>query len=138
VRMVIIDSNKHEVERWLNYWKGFAGAMDRIYAMPAHNWGNQVKVAADKMPCDNNHACVFPFSSMAIHVNGEVGLCNADYNAVVNMGNISNDKIKEIWNNAEYEKIRKIHLEGNKNSINLCDQCNIWERNYIENEKTQE
>ena len=132
VRMVIIDSNKHEVDDWMKFWTKYAGAADRVYAMPAHNWGNQVNIGAAGGSRPNGSACIFPFSSMAVHVNGEVGLCNADYNATVNMGDISRKSIRDVWNGDEYRKIRKIHLEGGKDGLKLCNGCAIWDRTYLE------
>ncbi len=133
VRMVIIDSNKHEVDDWMKFWTRLASPADRVYAMPAHNWGNQIKIDGAADPLHNAAACIFPFSSMAVHVNGEVGLCNADYNASISMGNISTHSIKEVWNSKEYKKIRKIHLEGRKDCLKLCSGCVIWDRTYLEN-----
>ncbi len=132
VRMVIVDSNKHEVDDWIKFWTKLASSIDRVYAMPAHNWGNQIKISGAVNSAHNTTACIFPFSSMAVHVNGEVGLCNADYNASVSMGNISTQSIKEVWNSKKYKNIRKIHLEGLKDNIKLCDGCVIWDRNYLE------
>ncbi|MFZ5988614.1 MAG: radical SAM/SPASM domain-containing protein, partial [Bacillota bacterium] len=131
IRMVIIDENKEEVEEWIQYWTGFVSEKDRVYAMPAHTWGNQLKQdkSATYQAIQNN-PCVFVFSSIAMHVNGEIGLCNVDYNIKHAMGDFTKQSIKEIWNGPEFNRVRELHAAGRKNNISLCKGCNIWDREY--------
>lgn len=133
IRMVIIDENKEEVEEWIQYWTRFVSEKDRVYAMPAHTWGNQLnqEKSATYQAIQNN-PCVFVFSSIAMHVNGEIGLCNVDYNVKYAMGDFTKQSIKEIWNGPEFNRVREFHAAGRKNNISLCEGCNIWDREYKE------
>lgn len=133
IRMVILKENEHEVEEFLRFWGERKGVEDRVYAMPAHTWGNQIQL---KGICHDNNPitepCVFLFSSMAIHADGRVSLCNADYGIKYLMGDLREKSIKEIWNDEPYNRIRKLHSEGLRDEIDLCIGCNLWNRNYLE------
>ena len=47
-RMIIMDSNRHEVKDWMNFWSSKVGSNDQVYAKEAHTWGNQLSKENDE------------------------------------------------------------------------------------------
>lgn len=130
VRMVIVDENKHELARWMDYWKAqIDPVLDRVYAKPAHTWGNQLGHEKETMVARyRERPCVSPFSSMAIQVDGRVPLCAVDYNVKHPMGDFSKQSIKEIWQGDGFRHVRELHASRRRNEIAMCRGCHIWER----------
>jgi len=136
IRMVILKENEHEVKAFMDYWEKKTQKQDRVYAMPAHTWGNQI--ALEGMNTSEKtilEPCVFLFSSMAMHVNGKVSLCNADYGIKYLMGDFALQSMKEIWNGDLYSKVRALHANGKRNEIDLCVGCDLWNRIFIESDQ---
>lgn len=129
VRMVLQEANQHEEEQWRKFWTGKIGPQDHVYSKPMHNWGNQLG-SYERHNEDGNYSgrpCISPWSTMAIHADGQVGLCGCDYNTVVPMGNLKNQTIVEIWRSQRYEAARRLHEIGDRDSIPICIGCNIWD-----------
>ena len=62
---------------------------------------------------------------MFIHSDGVVTPCCNDAARVLNMGNIFEQSVKEIWNSVKYQKFRKLHIEGNGMKISPCNSCSL-------------
>lgn len=132
IRMVIMDKNRHEVKKWLAFWRPKVSKKDKVYAKPVHTWGNQIgKEKEDMVVKYADKPCVSPFSTIVIKVEGKVPLCGADYNIKNIMGDFSRQTIKEIWNAESYEKVRSLHANKQRNEIPMCRGCHIWDPNLI-------
>ena len=46
---------------------------------------------------------------------------------VVNLGNVKDNSLIEIWNSEKFRKIRNHHSLGNRNKIDICVGCQIWD-----------
>ena len=64
--------------------------------------------------------CINPFLEVNIMPNGDVVTCR-DY-IDVKVGNISENKLLDIWNNEKYVKFRKLLIE-NKGLLPQCTRC---------------
>lgn len=136
VRMVLLDKNKHELDTWFDFWRPLLRAGDRVYAKPAHSWGNQLagheKMAESIRPKDySGQPCISPWSTMIIKVNGDIPLCPVDFQCRFFMGNLRNSSIKEIWHCDGFEKVRAKLLAGQRDELGLCKDCYLWDRSTI-------
>lgn len=132
IRMVIMKENRHELEDWLRFWKSKIGKYDKVYAKPMHTWGNQLGEEASEMVSKYaDKPCVTPFSSMVIKVDGCVPLCAVDYNVRYLMGDFSNQSIKEIWTGDHFSRLRSQHCNKERNKIDMCRGCHIWEEELL-------
>jgi radical SAM protein with 4Fe4S-binding SPASM domain len=130
IRMVELPQNISQKQDWLKFWNDKISNADRAYTMPMHNWGNQLGEDNDKVKYYADKACISPFSSMAIHSDGKIGICGADYNTKNFMGDFSKDSIQDIWQNAKFSGVRQCHLNKNRNQYDICRGCDIWDRSY--------
>lgn len=135
LRMVVVDENQHEVDGWLKYWSEQVKEQDRVYAMPLHTWGNQLKKErAEKIAFYADKPCVTPFSTISMHADGEIGLCGVDYNSKHLMGDFAKQSLKEVWIGECFSRVRELHANSRRNEIMLCRGCDLWEREYNEAE----
>lgn len=132
LRMIEQKENKFESESWLFFWKSKVDLEkgDMVYVMPLHSWGNQLNTESiDKVEYMSSFACISPFSSMAIHYDGKVGICGVDYGSKHLLGDFSKNSIEYIWQEG-FKKARELHLNSKRNDIWLCRGCDLWDRNY--------
>ncbi|MBO06126.1 MAG: hypothetical protein CMI58_03700 [Parcubacteria group bacterium] len=59
--------------------------------------------------------------------NGEVTICDADFNGLMSLGNIKNTSLKEIWDGDGYQEVLKTHREKNYEKYELCRTCTDWD-----------
>lgn len=130
IRMIRQESNIDEFESYKNYWEstGLLSSNDRVYYHNIFNWGGQLDEYSSISHNTEKHLpCVSLWSLMPIFANGDVPMCNVDFNANQKMGNVSSNSIAEIWNSDEMRDTRNLHLNGLKEMIHMCKDCNVWE-----------
>lgn len=130
IRMVELPQNISEKKRWLEFWNEKISKHDKAYTMPMHNWGNQLGEDENKVKFYADKPCTSPFSSMAIHSDGKIGICAADYNTKNYMGDMSKQSIADIWQNDKFKDVREAHINKNRNKYDICRGCDIWDRSY--------
>ena len=113
VRMIRQESNYNEWEEYLSFWKKYASDQDRIYFHNIFNWGNQLENYKPMQESfEPNLPCVALWSLMVIFANGDVPLCNVDYNNKYPTGNVMKNSIKEIWHSMVINQRREWHLKN--------------------------
>jgi len=63
-----------------------------------------------------------------INYEGSLVLCCNDYNGVVNVGNVADDSIVNIFNHPRLVHYRKTLETGNREGLELCDRCDMRTR----------
>jgi len=128
IRMIRQESNYSEWDDYYNFWKKYASEQDRIYYHNIFNWGGQLdNFKSMESSYEPNLPCVALWSLMVFFANGDVPLCNVDYNNKYPTGNIMESSIKNLWTSKIMNARRKLHLNGNKKDISLCTNCNVWD-----------
>jgi len=140
VRMVLQEGNINELGDWTDFWSSKLKTGDRVYAKPMHSWGNQLRTYNEltrhaEGKDYSRQACVSPWSTLVVKVNGDVPLCPVDFKCRFLMGNINKKSVKDIWLTKRFMDIRDQLLSGKRNEVKLCRNCYLWDRGtIIENE----
>lgn len=133
MRMIRQQSNQHEWASYKSFWEQHLAPTDRIYYHNIFNWGGQldgfVPIAGSREP---NLPCVALWSLMVIFGNGDVPLCNVDFNNKCPVGNVREHSIEELWRSETLAEYRQLHLENKKHGISLCENCNVWDEPTLE------
>ena len=122
-RMLVNETNKHEEKDFYSYWKNKS---DKVLTTFMHNWGGQIdeKLIHQNTANSFSSVCYFPFSQCFIQLDGSVRICCLDVNGTEIFGDIKTNSIKEIWNNSNFNELRKNLLNGNKDKLpKLCQEC---------------
>lgn len=121
MQMVVDRTNMHEVEEYERLWGDKA---DRIFCKDMHNFLVQkTSVYGDSLSDKQVRRCMMPFLAMLFFWNGKVGLCCWDYDNTLELGNIENESLLDIYNNKEFTKIRKAMRGKDCKQVKPCNIC---------------
>ena len=139
IRMIRQESNMNEWDDYYKFWEPLVSGKDRVYYHNIFNWGGQLdNFKAVEKSYEPNLPCVALWSLMVFFANGDVPLCNVDYNNKYPTGNVMNSSIKEIWKSKVINDRRKLHMTSQKSEISLCKNCNVWDEVHGEEMVSQE
>ncbi len=69
--------------------------------------------------------CPSPFYSLSVHMDGDVGVCCADWHHKTSVGSIADRSLKDIWNGPELAEFRLQQLTRSWRNIAACQGCEI-------------
>ena len=128
IRMIRQEENKNEWDDYYKFWSKYASDQDRIYYHNIFNWGGQLDgFKSIEKSFEPNLPCVALWSLMVFFANGDVPLCNVDYNNKFPTGNVIESSIKDLWSSQIMNARRKLHMTDNKKQISICANCNVWD-----------
>jgi len=131
IRMTIQPANQDEFDDVMSFWRGKLGPNDSVYGKVLHTWGNSDRNYSLAEGYDfarlNESPCISPWTSLIILTDGRVPLCCCDYNASINLGNVRDSSIKELWQAQKFETIRRAHATQGRNAIPMCVNCTTWD-----------
>lgn len=122
VSMVLMKNTKKELEDYKKFGV-------KVLGVDAVGYGELVEypLKDDKYPKYFNpeFVCAQPFQRMFVMWDGVVTPCCVDNDRDLAMGDAKKDKLKDIWHNEKYERLRKTHANGKYYKIPLCRRCYI-------------
>lgn len=75
--------------------------------------------------------CPKLIDEIAVYCDGEVALCNHDWNRKDSIGNVKEESIENIWKNNKYVELRRRHACGEVGSDTICSKCDHWKAYYM-------
>ena len=126
VRMIRQESNKDEWPAYRDFWRSNLESTDRIDYRNLHNWGGQLVNFKPLVQAQTEKPCIALWSLMVIFANGDVPMCNVDYNNRHPLGNVREQKIGALWQSVEQGRRRDLHLNGKRDEIDICNGCTVW------------
>jgi radical SAM protein with 4Fe4S-binding SPASM domain len=123
--MIYMDRNKCESKDFLSFAREKGADCGRI--RPYQNTSNAVSFLGGLNPEKNNKLkpCIHLWKRMHISWDGRAVLCCNDYNAMEIVGDVKKNSLREIWNNEQYLRARRLHASGEQEKIPLCKYCSI-------------
>ena len=62
---------------------------------------------------------------MYVWFDGIANPCDVDYKSNLEVGNINDNTISEIWHGETYTKMREDHIAKERSKWNPCDRCGL-------------
>jgi radical SAM protein with 4Fe4S-binding SPASM domain len=69
--------------------------------------------------------CGKPFEDMVIYWDGNVGLCNHDWNNSTSLGNVIFSSVSDVWQGIEYRTVRLLHENNKRSHVHTCQSCSF-------------
>jgi len=105
-------------EEYIRFWKQYPVM---VYVKNQHNrWLYEEEKATENTAEYLQRYCEFPWNSVSILYDGTVVPCPLEYEGILNMGNIKEQTLEEIWNSAKYQAFREMHATGNFPEGHFC------------------
>jgi sulfatase maturation enzyme AslB (radical SAM superfamily) len=123
VRMIDMDINKHEHKSFIDYWSERA---DRALIVPLYNWPWDEGVEMVRKPCIKMR------EEMFFYTDGRAVLCCWDIAGRAVIGDVTKEKVLEIWT-GEVRRRYADHLSrGERDKILLCSRCDAYKDRHFE------
>ena len=126
VRMIRQESNYNEWPTFEEFWRARIKQSDRVDYRNLHNWGSQLVNFRPVVEAGTDKPCVALWSLMVIFANGDVPMCNVDYNNRYPLGNVRDSSIASLWQSQEQNRRRELHMTGRRHEITPCMNCTVW------------
>lgn len=94
------------------------------------------KIDAAKL--ENDIPCSRPFFQMAIHSNGDVSACCADWKLETVYGNVKETSLLDIWNSPKHLSLQKMMAGYQRSKIPFCQNCEFQSPDFFSREDGQE
>ncbi|HUQ92968.1 MAG TPA: radical SAM/SPASM domain-containing protein [Bryobacteraceae bacterium] len=124
VQMVRMERNAAEVEDFLKFWRAVPG-VDQVRIKEDET--NLMRPDAGHAPEDWKHPCHYLWRGpMYVKHNGDVYPCCQSY--MLNgkpVGNVGEQSLGEIFNSTEMQRMRRLHVQGQAQQIDICANCCI-------------
>ena len=131
VKMIDTFSEENEIFR-----ETYQDVADEIYLDQPHNWVQPSNDSfIDKLYKDGNFpvikrkykiSCTMPFTTLAVRSNGDVAPCCIDWYGGTNVGNISKETIKELWEGEKIYNLQVLQLTNRKQDNISCKNCEFY------------
>lgn len=134
LRFIRQELNYAEYLGFIEYWKARidSARRDFITIFDAHSWGGEMSekdaLLGLKGPDSEIERKACPIISEILYIlaDGTVPLCNEDWHsAKFNFGNAITDDPITIFNDSRFTKIRELHAQGKKTSLDICRECTV-------------
>lgn len=97
-----------------------AEGVDEIIEKKEYEW--TVSALPDRESEQCLKACTFPWYAMVVCWDGTVTPCPQDFMIGMNMGNLKDTSIRQIWNSKAYRELRRA-LTADRSALTLCRKC---------------
>ena len=112
----------HEEQNIESFTKYFEEIVDNVAAVKIQNRWNTY---ANNLHPDLTSPCNYLWERMYVWFDGKCNPCDVDYKSMLQVGDITQNSISEIWHGTTYKKIRADHIEKKRSIWNPCDRCGV-------------
>ena len=115
-------------QRFIEYWKS---KVDFVRIYEEHSRNGKFGSTENGIFFSKRLPCKKLFADMVIYWNGDVAICNHDWNRTDKLGNVKCTNLYDIYNSKEYNSVREHHISGDLSEEALCNGCSHWQENYL-------
>lgn len=119
------NQTKQDIDAFTDHW---VNKVNSIHINPYVNPKFQIQDInkySELYPINEHSFCSSPFTTMGVFWNGEVVPCCHDHNLTLNMGNLKDTSINEVWNGAKFKQLRT-DLTAHHATNPVCQECTFW------------
>jgi len=124
-----------EVRDFHRYWRK---GVDRFYFLPFVGY-ESVHGMSTMTAHRCQSKCYMLWYMIVATVDGRAGVCCfGDPNLDLNVGNLRERSLKDVWNGPEIQRIRRIHFQKRFNELPVCARCDLtspytrWAKHFLE------
>lgn len=118
---VVSSSNFNETKEFIKFFK-----TKKIYNIRLKKFidtGGIGEIIGEAIVNRKKFQCMMPWREPVISWNGDVFPCCVDLLGEINLGNVKNSTVFDVWNNEKINKIRMWHKEKKFEQLKICKNC---------------
>lgn len=119
--------NEHEVDAFINHWRGRVDIVTIQEFIPPDTEGDYSEFYASNSHLRDSMSeefqCVQPWQRVVVRNTGLVCPCCAMFSADLPMGHFPQRSIYAIWNSPQMKELRQLHKEGRYRENEVCLRC---------------
>lgn len=81
----------------------------------------------------HKQVCPFLFTTMVVNDRGIAHLCCVDWKSEYILGDLNYESVKDVWNGEKLREFQRIHLNGQKDLIRICKNCESLSGSTVDN-----
>ena len=116
VSFIIMENNKHEVEQFKEFWKD---KVDAIHFQKLIDYSDSNIITSSV----TENQCNMPMFRLSIKSDGNVKPCCVGYGEYINIGNVYDQSLYEIWNSDFMKNFQMIHINKEAEKNEICKKC---------------
>ena len=130
VSIVETKQTKDSIDAFVSKWRK---KVERVRIYKQHSFGGNFGSTHDKEGNSSleRKPCLKPITEIAIYYNGDVAICNHDWDRGGFIGNVGASTIQDIWDNQHYCILRQEHFRGKIRKNSICAKCDHWKGYYL-------
>lgn len=117
---VLSEANCHEMQEFVDYW------IQRVDVIRVNKMFDANKIIKDMYVPEKRFPCYALYSKMVINFNGDVTICTTDAFNLINVGNVFQDGVLNVWNSPALNEVRRYHESDQFDKLPFCKECNLW------------
>jgi len=115
---------EHEIDKFIDKFQDFADIVSinklELFSQNIDNLSSGEEIILNEKIDKCNRLLKQTFY---IFSDGTVSCCATDFDCVLNIGNVYEQSIQEIFNGEKYQNLLKKHNEGTLHEVELCSKC---------------
>lgn len=127
-QMIRMEENLSEVQPFKAYWKRKSHVFPKI--KPFSTRTGLIDNAILRLRKERPVRCSRMWRGMYVCADGTVVPCCNDYRCREQLGNLTSQSIKEIWNSESFVNLRRLHCEGKFEAVPICRGCEFLKTNF--------
>ncbi|MBF0557344.1 MAG: radical SAM protein [Nitrospirae bacterium] len=120
VSFIVSELNKHEREDFYNQWKDLVNV---ISFQKCYDFTVTAKETLAGHETKKSYKCSQLWQLLTITYEGDMLVCEHDYNHEYVLGNLRTHSIHECWHSDTMKRFRDLHASGRWHDIPLCRNC---------------
>lgn len=123
VSFVVGEDNISERQAFYDFWKDKANVISFQQCYDFSRVLNpEAQVSPDKLPA-KGYSCSMLWQLLTITCEGDILVCEHDYNHDYVLGNLKTHSIHECWHSERMSEFRRLHLNNEWHKIPICRKC---------------
>ena len=131
IRMIVMDRTREMKDRFERIWRPYLKAGDEIAYSNYQTWNGSVDDHRIEEPAGvkaknaggKPAPCRMLYKTMQVYYDGRATPCCYDYNCTMEIGNVNEESVQDIWTGDKAQHYRRLHEEGRADEIPICRNC---------------
>lgn len=126
-----------DMQKAVNLHAAVAADLELVKKKPGRRIRAEVSKKSNKPPPEQRRVCAALWRSPNVQASGIVTPCCRDIDLSLNMGNLTECSLDEIWFGEKLRRLRQAHVQGDLSDYPTCAACPEYEGSISINEAKQ-